>query len=859
MAVGSRDISLDALLEPDGARAWWRRRSSIVAFVVVLVVVLIGAFATGALGSSGSSYRTATVTRRAIDSELTSVATIEPVSQASVGFPASGTVKSIFVQVGDEVAAGADLAQLDTQSLEADLHTAQASLAQAQLTLEKGLNGEKSSSPPTGGNGGNGNSGTLSSASTGGTRIILTATSTDPEVAAAQQAVLQAQQNVDAALAIASTAYENAVTVCSADPPDNAACQQALDAALAAQKDVQTAQNQLVDASVAYDDLLTQRAAQSGGDTNPSGGSTPSGGSSTPDSSGSSPSGGSVPSTSGGGATTQSPSSADLVSYQKAVDAATAKVAVAQQALDQATITTPIAGKVVAVNMTVGGSVSDATTQNIVVQGAGGFEATTTVGVDDVAKVKVGQRAWRDARRLLEEARGFRRRRGRSTDLLRLDGLPRDHRTRRSQRVGQQRQHGHGQHRHRAERLGARRAHVRHQYDRDAALRDRRRRREHQPRRRPGRCHRHRVDVDHEWTDRGTGRGARRSRQGPPQLGDGVQQQRRDQHVPRRWPTPDLPPRQLTGPTTLPKTRNPMQRSDRSRPGKSFVRHTRRVTRAVVLGFGLVAVTATGAFAQAQGGGPGGFGGLGASGKLTGKSGSTLQIEGFTGTTKVIVTSSTKYRQTEDTDASAITKGACIRVSGDGDTSTAIDATRVSVLDSAQTCKARGNPGRGTNGGGNLPNGGSLPEGGSLPNGGSLPEGGSLPNGGSLPSGGSGPQGSFGGGVTGTVKSVSGDTVVVAARVPKQSNGNSTNSQPKFVKRNVKVTLADSTTISHNVDATDSVLVVGTCVSSEGSTDSVGTVTAKTVTASQPDSSGECTGGFAGGPPSTSGSTQGSV
>ena len=44
--------------------------------------------------------------------------------------------------------------------------------------------------------------------------------------------------------------------------------------------------------------------------------------------------------------------------------------------------------------MTVGESVSDASTQNVIVQGAGGLEATTTVGVDDVAKVKVGQRAY---------------------------------------------------------------------------------------------------------------------------------------------------------------------------------------------------------------------------------------------------------------------------------------------------------------------------------------------------------------------------------------------------------------------------------------------------------------------------------
>ena len=60
------------------------------------------------------------------------------------------------------------------------------------------------------------------------------------------------------------------------------------------------------------------------------------------------------------------------------------------------------------------------------------------------------------------------------------------------------------------------------------------------------------------------------------------------------------------------------------------------------------------------------------------------------------------------------------------------------------------------------------------------------------------------------------------------------------------MTLADSTTITHSVEATDSVLVIGTCLASDGSTDSVGTVTAKTVTASEPDSDGSCTAGFGG-------------
>jgi hypothetical protein len=69
-------------------------------------------------------------------------------------------------------------------------------------------------------------------------------------------------------------------------------------------------------------------------------------------------------------------------------------VTVAQQAIDQATIVSPIGGTVVAVNLAVGASAAAAsTTQTILVQGSGGMEATTNVSLGDVTKVKVGQAA----------------------------------------------------------------------------------------------------------------------------------------------------------------------------------------------------------------------------------------------------------------------------------------------------------------------------------------------------------------------------------------------------------------------------------------------------------------------------------
>jgi HlyD family secretion protein len=76
------------------------------------------------------------------------------------------------------------------------------------------------------------------------------------------------------------------------------------------------------------------------------------------------------------------------------VDAATTAVLAAQQSMDQATISSPLAGTVVAVNMKVGDSVSaGSSTENIVVEGSGGYEVSTLVGVDQIPSVAVGQAA----------------------------------------------------------------------------------------------------------------------------------------------------------------------------------------------------------------------------------------------------------------------------------------------------------------------------------------------------------------------------------------------------------------------------------------------------------------------------------
>src|SRR5262249_42098449 len=82
----------------------------------------------------------------------------------------------------------------------------------------------------------------------------------------------------------------------------------------------------------------------------------------------------------------------------------------------------------------------------------------------------------------------------------------------------------------------------------------------------------------------------------------------------------------------------------------------------------------------------------------------------------------------------------------------------------------------------------------------------------------------------------------------KPNNNAKSTKKPKTVTQTVTVTVDGQTTFTQTVNATEKDLAVGSCVSASGTVDSVGTVTAKNVTMSQPEN-GSCTaaGGFGGG------------
>jgi len=418
--------------------------------IAVVAVVLVGVVgASMASASNDGGYRTATVQRATVTKTLQGSGTITPVDRVAVAFPGSGTVASVSVKAGQRVKVGQTLASLDTASLQRELDSANVTLTQAQLDLAEAEAGQLPSST---GNGGSANFGGSSSNATGSTSPTATATavstaptvqtaalklstsvrvatvavpsgpsggggstSLDAQIKAAQRELLALQKQLDAALAEARADLAAAKAACSSPPPPTSTtsttvasstgtCTDAQQASLDAQAQVAALEAQVATAISKLDALLSKAAAANTGSgrtaTSPPSGTTGTGATSSSPfskSAGSSTPSGSTGSTnpsSSSSSTSTTPTASQLASYQSAVDAATSKVAVAEQSLAAASIVSPINGTVTSVTLAKGDSVSaSSTTANVVVVGKGGYEVSVPVSVTDRPSVAVGQAA----------------------------------------------------------------------------------------------------------------------------------------------------------------------------------------------------------------------------------------------------------------------------------------------------------------------------------------------------------------------------------------------------------------------------------------------------------------------------------
>ena len=249
-----------------------------------------------------------------------------------------------------------------------------------------------------------------------------------------------------------------------------------------------------------------------------------------------------------------------------------------------------------------------------------------------------------------------------------------------------------------------------------------------------------------------------------------------------------------------------------------------------------------------------------ANGTIAAVNGNSMQVQSTDSQTTVNLTDSTTITAAGTVDLSAVTAGLCITASaiptGGGTAPSGAAPTGTAPATSAGSSAAgapftasiiqlsdpvKGLCSRGFPGGGAPSTDGAVPTGefpsGAIPPDGAVPSG--VPDfGGTPPSG--APQGfaGFGGRAAGTVRSVSGDSIVISETDP---------STQAVTERTV--TVDDSTKFTKRTSATKSALVVGQCAVVQGSTDKKGAVTASSVAVSAPMAGSTCSAGFGPGGP----------
>ncbi|MFK0685573.1 efflux RND transporter periplasmic adaptor subunit [Ochrobactrum sp. BD67] len=127
---------------PKSARRWW--------LWLALAAIAAGAgwyfYGSGEAGGQKTNYLAETVTRGDIENAITAVGTLSALRSINVGAQVSGQLKSVKVEVGDQVKQGQLIAEIDPSPFEKKVEIASAQLdnlkaqllsKQAQLTLKK--------------------------------------------------------------------------------------------------------------------------------------------------------------------------------------------------------------------------------------------------------------------------------------------------------------------------------------------------------------------------------------------------------------------------------------------------------------------------------------------------------------------------------------------------------------------------------------------------------------------------------------------------------------------------------------------------------------------------------------------------
>lgn len=226
-------------------------------------------------------------------------------------------------------------------------------------------------------------------------------------------------------------------------------------------------------------------------------------------------------------------------------------------------------------------------------------------------------------------------------------------------------------------------------------------------------------------------------------------------------------------------------------------------------------------------GGQGGTGTFpGVSGLIAAASPGTLQVQSSSAQNTVLYTAATTFTRVA---TGHIAAGECITVTGTPEAGSTPALTATSVRIEAKVNGACPTTGAG----GGFPGGGA-------PGGGLAQRPSGAPT--SDPAGGSGARRAFAS-ATGTVSSVTGSTILVKGvlRNGQSATGSATPPSPATIT----ITVGTSTTVTQTVAATSGAAVVGQCARATGSANSVGAITATSITITPPGADG-CNTGFGG-------------
>ncbi len=391
-------------------------RWPVVAVAAASVVVAVLVYAVRSDGS-GRGYRLAPATTGVVEQVISVGGTVDAARRADLSFATDGTVVKVAVTQGERVKAGQVVARLDTTSLRATVIDAEATLAKAKAQLASDRSAQAqavttatqpASSPadtkPSSGSGkpssdgqGAGNTAVLATLKRQQAAVLSAQSAASKAIAAAKQA-LQAQTRACADATAAATAGSGAAVTADSEADGESAtaeagdamdaCTAALDEVRDRQDDVASAQETLAGGLDALAAILTKALGTVAASQETSGSPGQSPGTTKSDAA----AGAAASTASQSNRASRTVTAATLASDQASIDQAEADLVEAEQALSRATLRATRSGRVAAVDVAKGDSVSAGDTVAVVV---GGKAVTVTASVDEsqIGEIEAGQAA----------------------------------------------------------------------------------------------------------------------------------------------------------------------------------------------------------------------------------------------------------------------------------------------------------------------------------------------------------------------------------------------------------------------------------------------------------------------------------